>query len=114
MEEPDVEREFRRLDHELRLIKIRTEIHESILLKVRVALHLYEIQSPPDPASVLRDAQDQVLQELEGIAAKAEANFLSASVYASLDDSERALFADEIRAMVDHMKAYVDPKFTGV
>lgn len=103
----ELARKFRELSLELKLVKIRAEIHESLLVKTRIALHLCEVQSPPDIGIVLQDARDQVLSELEEIGAASEKMFLNSATSAGLEDAEKALYADEIRALVDHMKTHM-------
>ena len=102
------ERKFRKLSHEFKLMNFRIEIHEAILLRTLVVLNFDTDQSLPDLEKSVQDARDQVLQEIEGIGAAAEKRFLSSE--SALDDSEKALYADEIRAIVDHMKTYIIPR----
>lgn len=114
MDEEGLNRKLRELSHELKLMQFRAEIHESILLRTRVFLHLMEVQSPPDPGKALEDAgraledaRDQVLSEIEGIGSMGERAFLSSPQSAALSDAEKILYAEEIREIVEHMKTYV-------
>lgn len=95
---------IRELSLQLKLIKIRADIHESLLVSTRIALHLCEVQSPPDPGKALQDARDQILSELEEIGAACEKGFFNSAI---LEDAEKALYADEIQALVDHMKTHL-------
>ena len=85
---------------QLTRLEMRAEIHEALLIKLRVALPL-----STDLISLL-DSREQVLLELEEIAAVLERNFFS-SEFAAFDDSEKALYSDEFREIVEHMKSYV-------
>lgn len=85
---------------QLTRLEMRAEIHEALLIKLRVALPL-----STDLVSLL-DSREQAHLELEEIAAVLERNFFS-SEFAAFDDSEKALCSDEFREIVEHMKSYV-------
>jgi|SRR5271156_6175320 len=85
---------------QLTRLEMRAEIHEALLIKLRVALPL-----SADQVSLL-ESREQILLELEEMAAVLERNFFS-SEFAAFDDSEKALYSDEFREIVEHMKSYV-------
>jgi hypothetical protein len=85
---------------QLTRLEMRAEIHEALLIKLRVALPL------STGLIDLLESRKQILLELEEIAAVLEKNFFS-SEFAAFDDSEKALYSDEFREIVEHMKSYV-------
>jgi hypothetical protein len=85
---------------QLTRLEMRAELYEALLMKLRVALPLSTGQVD------LKESRAQVLLELEDIAAVLERNFFS-SEFAAFDDSEKALYSDEFREIVEHMKSYV-------
>lgn len=85
---------------QLTRLEMRAELHEALLIKLRVALPLTTGQVD------LLESREEVLLELEEIAAVLERNFFS-SEFAAFDDSEKALYSDEFRELVEHMKSYV-------
>jgi hypothetical protein len=95
---------------EITRLKIRCEIYEVLLSRIRFFQLLVPVSPLPNPEKAIQRARDQVLEELEGIAQASEKRILGSS--AMVHDSEKALYADEIREIVEHMKSYMDV-FTG-
>jgi hypothetical protein len=86
---------------EISRLKIRCEIHEALLAKTTLAMWL------SIPGTSTQEARSAALSELEAVAEGLERTFYSSEKYASFEDSEKALYADELREIVDHMKSYV-------
>lgn len=86
---------------ELTRLKMRTEIHEALLFKFRVAWPL------GTGLVSLGEIRVQLLSELEEIAIVLEKALFSSDDFETLDDLEKALYSDEFREMVEHMKSYV-------
>jgi hypothetical protein len=77
---------------------MRAEIHEVLLLQVRLLLPL------ANKGVSLHESEQILRAGLEDIAATLEQRFLSSPEYQEMTDAERALYADELREVVEHMK----------
>ena len=82
-------------------LKMRTEIHEALLLKFRVAWPLSMGRAG------LAEVREGLLAELEEIAVVLEKELFASAEFESLADSEKALYSDEFREILEHMKNYV-------
>jgi hypothetical protein len=83
------------------LLRSLSEIHEALLAKATLANWL------AIPGTATQEARTAVLSEFEAIAEGLHKTFYSSDKYASFDESEKALYSDELREIVDHMKSYV-------
>lgn len=91
------------LSLEITRLKIRCEIHELLLAKLLLAMHL---AIPGRTPQVLREA---ALSEFEAVAEGLARTFFGSELLsASSDGSEKILYRDELSEIVDHMKSYVD------
>jgi len=86
---------------EITRLKMRAEIHEMLLLQMRIFVPHTIKQSE------FHERQQGAVSVLEGIASSLERDLMASSRYARLSDSERALYADELREIVEHMKTYI-------
>jgi hypothetical protein len=93
---------------EITRLKIRCEIHDAMLAKLTLAMRL------AIPGTSSQEARAAALSELEAIAEGIGKSFYSSEKYADFDDSEKALYSDELREIVDHMKSYVTLLTKGV
>ena len=87
---------------EISRLKIRCEIHEALLAKTTLAMWL------SIPGTSTQEARVAVLEEFESIAEGLRKTFFSSEKYPDLDDSEKALYYEEMREIVEHMKSYVN------
>jgi hypothetical protein len=87
---------------EITRLKIRCEIHDALLAKLTLAMW------SAIPGTSIQEARASALSELESIAVGLATNFYSSETYVSFDDSEKALYSDEMREIVEHMKSYVN------
>lgn len=86
---------------EITRLKMRMEIHEALLLQLR----LFVPHSIAE--STFRENQAGALSALEEIASALERQLMISDQYGRLTAEERALYADELRELVVHMKDYV-------
>ena len=82
-------------------LKMRVGILESLVLRNDVAVPVLVGKQ------TLSESAQRTLSVLEETASYVERQLLGDSVFQSLDDSERALYADEFREIVERMKSYV-------
>lgn len=88
---------------EITRLKMRAYIQEILLLQLRLLL-------PVATAGVSVDESRRATQDnLEAIASELEQHMFSTDDFGPMNDAERALYADEIREVVDKMKSLVDP-----
>ena len=80
---------------------MRTEIHEALLLKFRVAW------PSASGRTGLAEVREGLLSELEEIAVVLEKELFASGDFETLDDSVKALYSDEFREILEHMKNYV-------
>jgi hypothetical protein len=97
----DIKRVIREHRLEISRLKMRSVILQQIVLRHDVAIPV--LHGEQTHAASIQRTQDG----LEVIGASLEKIFLTDPAFAHFDDAHRAQYADEIREMVESMKAYV-------
>jgi hypothetical protein len=87
---------------EITRLKIRCELHEAMLAKLTCAMWLQI------PGITPQRVRAEALGEFESIAEGLAKVLFSSPNYAAFDDSEKAMYHDEMREIVEHVKTYVD------
>jgi hypothetical protein len=88
-------------DLEITRLKLRLLILEHLVLRHDFAFPVMMGQQ------TVEESRERLLTVLEESVAVLERTFLTRPDFAGLSESERALYADEARELVDYMKSYV-------
>jgi hypothetical protein len=90
------------LSLEITRLKIRCEIHEALLAQLMLGSRL------AIPGTSTQEARAQTLSVFEAVAEGLGGTFFGSEQLSGSDGSEKALYREELRDIVDHMKSYVD------